>query len=523
LAVTRRPPSRRIAALTQNPTMTRTALRRPGAVLLLLLAGAAPLAAQQPAPPPAGPPLTLEQALESARARNPDLLTQRNDSRSARVAVREARLSFIPSATASGGVGYTAPGEQRFGSVSLANSQPAFYSSNYALDINYDLSGAKLMQPRVARAQQRATEQRILGYESNLVSQVRQEYLASLQAREQAQQAERELARTQEHERLARARLDVGAGTPLDLRRAEVERGTAEVNLLQRRNTYQTELLKLGQVMGAPLPADVQLTSAFALFEPTWQVDTLVAMALQENPNLLSSRASVDAARVGVRAARTEYLPSLGFNLGYRGSVYSASNLGPFYQQALAGAQQSFTGCQYNNQVGALIGAPPADCSRYDTSNPAVVDALRSEVRRSNPSFPFGFSAQPLQASLQLTLPLFNGYARERRVEEARIRQSNAELAVRAQELQLRTELGSALLNLQTAYRTAQLQEQVVARATEELRLARERFRFGVASSVEVTDAQTSLSLSEQSRIDAIYNFHKSLATLEALVGRPLR
>jgi outer membrane protein len=69
----------------------------------------------------------------------------------------------------------------------------------------------------------------------------------------------------------------------------------------------------------------------------------------------------------------------------------------------------------------------------------------------------------------------------------------------------------------------AQLQEQVVGRATEELRLAQERFRFGVASSVEVTDAQTSLALAEQGRIDAIYNYHKSLAALEALVGRPLR
>jgi outer membrane protein TolC len=38
-----------------------------------------------------------------------------------------------------------------------------------------------------------------------------------------------------------------------------------------------------------------------------------------------------------------------------------------------------------------------------------------------------------------------------------------------------------------------------------------------------VTDAQTSLALAEQGRIDAIYNYHKSLAALEALVGRPLR
>jgi outer membrane protein len=152
-----------------------------------------------------------------------------------------------------------------------------------------------------------------------------------------------------------------------------------------------------------------------------------------------------------------------------------------------------------------------------------VLAELRQGVKNENPSFPFGFRSQPMQAGLSLSLPLFNGWARERQVEEARVQRDNADLAVRAQELKLRTELGSALLNLQTAYGVAQLQEQVVGRASEELRLAQERFRFGVASSVEVTDAQTSLALAEQGRIDAIYNYHKSLATLEALVGRPLR
>lgn len=504
--------------------MNPTRLRRASAVLVLAAAAALPAAAQQtPAAAPAGPTLTLEQALDSARLHNPDLLTQRNDARTARVAVRQARMSFLPSADASVGVGYTAPGEQRFGSVSLAENSSAYYSSSYDLGLSYQLSGSKLMQPQLARAQQRATEQRIAGFEADVVSNVRQQYLASLQALEQMDQAGRELVRTQEHERLARARLEVGAGTPLDLRRAEVERGQAEVNQLQRRNTYQTELLKLGQAMGAPLAPDTRLASAFELFEPRWTVDGLVAQALEANPNLLSARASLDAANTGVRSARTQYLPSVGFSMGYRGSVYSASNTDGAVAAALADASDAFDRCNYNNQVGALIGQSPTDCSGLDVSNPAVADALRRGVRSANPSFPFGFRTQPLSASLTFSLPIFNGWQRERQVEEARISRDNARLAVRGQELKLRTDLGSALLNLQTAYSVANLQAQVVAKATEELRLAQERFRFGVASSVEVTDAQTSLAQAEQARIDAIYNYHKSLAALEALVGRPLR
>jgi outer membrane protein len=518
--------------------MNHTRFRRECAAALVLALAAAPAAAQQtpapaaprtaPPPPlvmqlPQGPPLTMEQAVATAREGNPDLLQQQNDTRTARAAVRHARLDFLPSANASTSLGYIAAGEQSYGAVQLGTVSTATLQSNYSLNFGYQLSGSKLMQPRLARAQERATVQRVIGYEANLVSQVRQQYLAALQAWEQAEQAQRELARTQEHERLARARLEVGAGTPLDLRRAEVDRGTAEVNVLQRRNTYQTELLRLGLVMGREIPADTRLASTFALFEPTWTVDELQRLAMEGNPNLLSARATMQAARTGVRVARTQYLPSLSLSVGFSGRVSRSSDLDAVFRNDSVATQQAFGNCFLGNQLSALIGAPLEDCAKFDVSNPLVLNQIRQGVQARNPAFPFGYRSQPMAASLQLSLPLFNGYARERQIEEARVQEEDARLAVRSQELKLRTDLGAALLSLQTAYRTAQLQEQVVAKANEELRLAQERFRFGVASSVEVTDAQTSLALAEQARIDAVYNYHKSLAALEALAGRPLR
>jgi outer membrane protein len=222
-----------------------------------------------------------------------------------------------------------------------------------------------------------------------------------------------------------------------------------------------------------------------------------------------------------VRAARTQYLPSLSFSAGITGSVYSAGNLDPLYASALSNAQDRFDSCVQTNRILNLLGDPPRAC--VNPATPGVEEQLRQEVRANNPSFPFDYTRQPLGASLTLSLPLFNGYNRERQVEEARVQAEDADLAVRTQELRLRTEIEAALLGLQTAYRVAQLQDQVVQKAMEELRLAQERFKYGVASSVEVTDAQTSLAQAEQARIDAVYIYHKSLAALEALVGRALR
>ncbi|HLM67536.1 MAG TPA: TolC family protein [Longimicrobium sp.] len=500
--------------------------RHTGALVFAALAVlASPLAAQQPTgqPAPQQDGLTIEEAINTARTGNPDMLAQRNDQRSTRAAVRAARADlYLPSANAQADFGYTGSGVQRFGSE-VFGARPQYYSSGYYLGIGYELSGAKLMQPRIARAQENATARRVEGFEANMVSQVAQQYLTALQAGELAAQAEREVARTIEHERLARARLEVGAGTPLDVRRAEVQRGQAEVALLQQRNAHATEVLRLGLAMGRSIPADTRLTSTFTLFAPRWTAEQLVEMAQANNPNLASARANVSAARTGIRAARSQYLPTVSLTTGLRGSVYSAGNLDPLYQRELASTGGAFRGCQQGNRIAVLLGDPQEPCDRFDIRNPAVADSVRGVVRELNPTFPFGYERQPRSAQLSFSLPIFNGLQRERRIEEARVSAQDAELQVRMQELQLRTNVETALLSLRTAYGAAQLQEQVVQRAGEELRLAQERFRLGATSSVEVTDALTSLREAERARIDAVYNFHKSLAALEALVGRSLR
>jgi len=500
--------------------MSTQRLARAAGLSLLAALASAPVAAQQPAP--AGPALTLQQAVSSARQNNPDMQAQRNDTRGTRAAMRNARADFLPSANASAGFGYTASGVQRFGSE-VFGERPQYYSSNWNLGLNYDLSGAKLLQPRLARSQHEAAESRIAGYEADLVMQVQQQYLTVLQAGELAAQAQREVDRTREHERLANARLEVGSGTPLDVRRAQVERGRAEVAVVQQQNTYETELLRLGLLMGVDLPTGTRLESGFALFEPAWTADDLVRMALENNPGLHAARSNTSAAQTQVRVARSAYLPSLSFQVGLTGSVYSAGNIDPLVQQQLGGMQNAFASCTEGNAIRTAVGLTPANCAQFDVSDPVVQAQVRRDVAAGNPSFPFGYERQPLQASMSISLPLFDGLSRERRIEEARVQESDARLAVQAQEQRLTRDVRTGLLNAQTAYRTAQLQRQVAENAAEELRMARERFRLGAANSLEVTDAQTRLAEAERAVIDAVYMYHKSVAALEALAGRSLR
>ncbi|HET7274614.1 MAG TPA: TolC family protein [Longimicrobiaceae bacterium] len=464
--------------------------------------------------------LSLEEALQLARDNNPAYLQQRNDLGVAKWSVRSAYGALLPSASAGAGFGYTASGAPRFGSVEFER-QPENYSSSYSLGLNYRLSGATLLQPSVERARAKATERRVVGTESQLVAQVTQQYLSTLQARAQVEQAIREVARTGEHVRLAEARFEVGAGTPLDVRRAEVQEGQAEVLLLQARNTLATSKLLLGQLMGKPLDPDVSLTSDFAIFDPSWQTQELVEMAIEANPTLLAARATSNAASTNVTSAKSSYLPSLNFSVGLQGSVYQAGSIDPLLNQRLAQISGSFGSCLDQNTIRTGAGLAPIPC--LDPATPGLEADLRRQLEEANSGFPFDYTPQPLSASMSISLPIFTGFSRKLQVEQAEANAADARYQVRAEELRLNQAVSAEVLSLETAYQTVLLQEQVRQRAEEELRLAQERFRFGAASSVEVTDAQTNLSQAERDKIDALYDFHKSLAALEALVGQQLR
>lgn len=466
--------------------------------------------------------LSLEEAVRLAHEYNPDFRIQENQGETADWRRREALGNFLPSANASSSLGYTASGERRFQSVQLG-TQPAIYSSSYSMGLSLTLTGQSFLQPAVVRDQNAAIRAQIDGASAGLVDQVTQAYLATLEADEQLRQARTELERTESYVRQAQAQVEVGAGTPLDIRRAELQRGQAEVQLLQAENAAATTRLSLGRILGVEVAEGADLTTGFELFEPNLSVEELLAEAMNSNPVLRASRSQQQVSRTQSRAARTQYLPSLSLSASWTGSVFEPSTLGPLFEGRLQQISGQYQSCIQDNRLRALLGDPPRDCSRFDISDPSVEAAARQQVRDENLGFPFDYRAQPVSFSMNISIPVFTGFSRQLQVEEARVSERNAREQVRSEELRLRAEVETALRAVNTSFRTVALQTRNRETAAEELRLAQERFRLGLASSIEVVDAQANLSQAERDEISAVYNFHSSFAGLEALVGQSLR
>ncbi|HSJ26556.1 MAG TPA: TolC family protein [Longimicrobiales bacterium] len=487
----------------------------------------------QAAPQPGTATLTLDEAIDLARRNNPDYLATANDIGAAEWAVRDAYGSLLPGASASTTYGYQAAGQPRFGNftgdeLGLASTTD-YYSSSYSLGLSYRLSGATVMAPRQARSQRDATAANIDAAAYNLTNSVTRQYIAVRRAQDGVTLAERELTRADDNLRLARARVDVGAAIPMEATQAEVERGRAEVALLQASNLERTERLRLMQTLGVRFDGDVVLTTDFAIRDVPWSADELVSIARGGHPQLRAARAQATAADAGVRMARSSYLPSLNFSAGISGWARQAGNTDFLVNQAVNRARdQAATqaqSCTLLNQISAGLSSPlpgtPADCGAY-TVTPEMERELRQQVESSNRGFPFGYSRDPFSMSLTVSLPLFDGFARERQVEQARIQRSDAELRVRAEELRIETEVATALANVETARRSAELETRNAELAGQQLELARERYRVGSASFLELQDAETAKARADRAQLTALYQFHENLAALAAAVGRPL-
>jgi outer membrane protein len=465
----------------------------------------------------AGPALSLQDALALARRNNPDLQQTLESRRTARAAQHAAYGSLLPSADASFGGQYQEGGRQLFNGVAVG-SNPNTVGTSYSLSLNYRLNAANIIAPRVAAARRDAVEADITGAVETLRNSVTQQYLTVLQAAAKANLADTLVAASQQQVALARARAAAGAATSLDVRRAEVDLATQQVAAINAHNQVEIEKLRLFQRMGVSQPQNVQLTSAFAIVPPSFNLDTLIELARRQNPQVLALRAREKSTVLSVRQSRSEYTPSFNVQTGWGGYTQRETDTEALINGARQNATASYESCLTSNFARSGAGLSTRDCSTT-AFTPAQEQALRDQNNVS----PFSFTKNPWQVRASLSLPLFDGFSREQRIEEATALRNNARSQTRARELQLTAEVTAAHLTLNASAQTVAVQEQNSARAREELTFTEERYRVGAATFLDVTQARATYERAENDRINAVYDYHKAFAALEAAVGRPLR
>ncbi len=493
---------------------------------------AAPARPDTAAPPRPTPRVTLslEDALQQARANSPAYRQTLNDAGPARWAVRNAYGNLLPQLNVSSDVGYVGSGQTNIGGGFIQPTS-AFLTSGYNVGILWQLDGRALTGPGQQKALQHATNEDISGAGVSLRAEIVTQYLNTLQAAAQVDVARQQVSRNVDFLNLAKARYQVGQATLLDVRQAEVIKGQSDVALLRAVQAENEAKLDLIRRMGVEPPVPVEeiaVSDTFPVTEPTFKLDSLLALADSQNPVLRSLTARQSAASWNVRAAKSEFLPTLQMQAGWSGFTQQFTNENLLLNQTLADAQNRASDCQYNNQVRSALnlGGETSNCfaaSGLVDGGGMLLDPVSQQVLSTNSVFPFHYTGQPFQASLRISLPIFTGFSRSLRVSQARADEDDADENVRARRLQVRADVHARYLALGTAYEAIAVQSANRNAARDQLRLAQDRYRLGAGTSLEVSDAQNAVQRAEGDYVNAIYDYHKAIAALEAAVGRPLR
>jgi outer membrane protein len=424
---------------------------------------------QNPLPDPAqGRLISLDEAIRLAQQNSPAAIQARGTLRSRALAVRSAYAAFLPTISTSAGVSkqfFADTPQQWAHNNSISSSITLFDPLRY-----YDVGEAK-------RNVDLAEAAEIQGRYS-IALQVKQQFFNALNARESEAAALSALEVANQSYRAATARVRAGSATTSDSLRALITVGNRRIELLSAQNSLRQANVALSRLVGADFQVQADPSDTLDLANAVIDSAALVVM-VQRGPVLEQERARVELARYGVKSARTRYWPRL-------------SNISISRQ----GSGVGFYGFDDNK-----FDRPPS------TQFPRGVDA-------------FSYNTSCCQLSVSMTV--WDNFAREDQMVNARIASENAQASLRDQQLGQQQLLAQQIGTLRTTEAQMQVQRLSLAAAEEDLRIIQLRYELGAATQLEVTTSQDALNRARVSLIDTRYRYRLAKANIESLIGREL-
>jgi outer membrane protein len=132
-------------------------------------------------------------------------------------------------------------------------------------------------------------------------------------------------------------------------------------------------------------------------------------------------------------------------------------------------------------------------------------------------------AANNFNAGIVITWPIFNGFATEHQVQEAKATQNAIRYAIEDLEQRVWLDVKSAYLQLQTSVERIHQAEATLAASSGQLELADKRYNAGLGNIIELTDAERFYIQDDAAYVDALYGYSVAKATLDRVTGLSLQ
>lgn len=246
----------------------------------------------------------------------------------------------------------------------------------------------------------------------------------------------------------------------VDLSFAQVNLADAKLMLLRAQDRLQTAYATLGQALGTQQSVQYQLTDQPMPPEVSAEVEPLIAQAFQSRPELASLHLQVEANQKVVYAERDLKRPTV--------SLIAVGGALPYI-------------------------------------NPG----------NANPDIPTGYEA----AAVNVSIPIFNGHLFSARRQAAEYQLQATQQRVRDLQDRIARNVRASWAGARTAYEAISAAQQLLTQANLALNLAQGRYNLGLASIVELTQAQLGQTSAEVEGLNARYEYQEAYAALQYTLG----
>ncbi len=403
--------------------------------------------------------LTLQEARTLALSNHPRVQSAQLSAQAAAQATRALRSAYFPTVYGSSTVAGSDPNNRsRIASGGLNN--PIVYNRFASgLAVGQLITDFGRTQNLVAssRLQAQAAEQDAQATKQAVLLAVNHAYYSALAAQAILKVAQKAVEDRQLVADEVKVLAQSKLKSELDISFANVSLAQAKLDLAQNQNQLQAAFATLSQALGNPPQSAFELEEAPLPPAPPPDSAPLIEQALRERPELMAERLSAQSSDRFARAERALSFPTI--------STLMVAGVAPVHQEV--------------SNLGGYYSA----------------------------------------AGLNVTIPVFNGH------QFAALR-AEAQLKVRQEEQRLRDiqdnvahDVQVAWLNANTAYQRLDLTRQLLEQANRALELADARYKLGLSSIVELSQAQLNQTQAEVEETRAKYDYQIQYTTLEYQTG----
>ncbi len=287
--------------------------------------------------------LTLDQAIEMALRRNPNLDQARTNIENAEHSRLSAWGGFLPNLSLSYGYSNSSTGR-------LDPTGQGIVSTSYSaqLGASYNLFDGMRRFSDLKAARLGVVEQnaRYRQSEFETIRFVKQAYFNAVAARDLVAVEQGRVQRQEDQLNFVEQQLQLGRATRSDLLRSQVDLNNARLALLNAENGARTTTFRLTEVVGSDQRVGPVEEATLEATPLSYGREQLMEMAGVSAPSLATAKAALDAAEAGVSSARSSYFPNLNFSGGYawRNEEFPPSNRS--WSLSLSGSYPLFNGFQ---------------------------------------------------------------------------------------------------------------------------------------------------------------------------------